>query len=75
MRRKTEPTLIPQAHLKLRPMTLRIPSDILDRVQQVKEDAAALGYVFEVQTVVVEAILQALGKAERELERMLEKSN
>lgn len=75
MPRKPESVLIPEAHLKLKPMTLRVPSDVMDRMQRVKGDAQALGYVFDVHPVLIEAIMEAMESAERELEKILEKSS
>ncbi len=71
MQRKTEGTLIPKSHLKLKPLTIRMPSDIIERIQRVKDDASALGYVFDAQTVLISAMTQALTRAEAELEKLL----
>ena len=70
-RNKVEATLVSKAHLKLKPLTIRLPSDIMDRMQRVKDDASALGYVFDAQTVLTSAIVQALNRAESELEKLL----
>lgn len=70
-RNKVEGTLIPKAHLKLKPLTIRLPSDIMDRMQRVKDDASALGYVFDPQIVLTNAVIQALNRAESELEKLL----
>lgn len=74
MRRHPLAPLIPQAHLKLKPMTIRIPSDMAERMTRVKDDAQSLGYVFDAQSIIVDALDRALERAERELEKQLEKS-
>ena len=75
VQRKSESTLVPKAHLQFKSLTIRVPSDILDRMERVKDDASALGYVFDAQTVLTSAIVQALKRAESELKKLLTQSN
>ena len=71
MQRRSVATLIPKAHLKTKPLTIRMPSDIIERMKRVKDDADALGYAFDAQTILTNAITQALNRAESELEKLL----
>lgn len=74
MRRRPDSTLIPRAHLRLKPMTVRIPEDTMEHLHRVKDDANALGYLFDVQNIVIDALQSALERADKELEQMLEQS-
>lgn len=66
-----ESPLIPKKSLRYKPVTIRLPEDILERMQQMKEDANALGYVFDTQTILISALQTALDYAEKELEQKL----
>ncbi len=74
-RNKVEATLIPKSHLKMKSLTIRLPSDIMDRMQRIKDDADALGYVFDPQIVLTTAVIQALNRAESELEKILNQAS
>jgi hypothetical protein len=71
MRGRKQSTLIPESHLKTATFSVKIPSDVIDKHEKIKADAASLGYVFDTQNIVTSALTQALNHAERELERLL----
>lgn len=71
MRRQKSSTLIPLSHLKMEPFNLKISSDVIEKHNKIKADAESLGYVFDTQKIVTQALIQALEQAERELERLL----
>lgn len=71
MRHKPNSVLISQARLKMKPVTVRMPSDVLDRMAQVKSAALQHGYVFDSNQVILDALLVALDLAEKELKTVV----
>jgi len=67
MRNKPGSVLVSQARLKMQPVTIRLPSDVLERMTRVKRNALQHGYVFDSNQVVLDAVLTALELAEKEL--------
>lgn len=68
MRRNADSYLVPKTWLKQRAMTLRVPLQLHDDLATVRERAERAGFVFDVQTVLVEALERAVRTVGGQLE-------
>ena len=59
--------LVNKTHLKQKALTLRIPQDVHDGLNAVRERASRAGFVFDIQAVVVDALERAVAKVSGEL--------
>jgi hypothetical protein len=59
--------LVNKTHLKQKALTLRIPQHVHDALNATRERADSAGFVFDIQTVVVEALERAVAKVTGEL--------
>lgn len=67
MRAATPSYLVNKTHLKQKALTLRIPQDVHDGLNAVRERASRAGFVFDIQAVVVDALERAVAKVSGEL--------
>lgn len=67
MRAATPSYLVNKTHLKQKALTLRIPQDVHDGLNAVRERASRAGFVFDIQAVVVDALERAVAKVASEL--------
>ena len=67
MRAATLSYLVNKTHLKQKALTLRIPQDVHDGLNAVRERASRAGFVFDIQAVVVDALERAVAKVGSEL--------
>jgi len=70
MRAATQPYLVHKTHLKQKALTLRIPVHVHNALNSTRESADAAGFVFDVQTVVVQALERALEGVALELQAL-----
>ena len=67
MRATSSSYLIQKTRLKQRALTLRIPQHVHDALNSTRERADKAGFVFDIQTVVVEALERAVTRVGVEL--------
>lgn len=66
--RATAPSyLVSKTHLKQKALTLRIPQDVHDSLNAIRERASRVGFVFDYQAVVIDALERAVAKVAGEL--------
>ena len=61
--------LVPKARLQLRPITLRIPSVLLEDITTLRSRAEQAGFVFDVQAAVIRALEETVERVGLALKR------
>ena len=59
--------LVDKTHLKQKALTLRIPQHVHEALHATRERADSAGFVFDIQAVVVEALVRAVDRVATEL--------
>jgi len=70
MRAAAHTYLVHKTHLKQKALTLRIPLHVHEALNATRERADGAGFVFDIQTVVVEALERAVERVAQELQAL-----
>jgi hypothetical protein len=70
MRTASHTYLVHKTHLKQKALTLRIPLHVHDALNLTRDSADAAGYVFDIQSAVVDALERALERVGQELQAL-----
>lgn len=62
--------LVPKSRLNVKPITLRLPVGLLDELKGLRERAEKVGFVFDIQSAVTQALERTAEQVAVSLERL-----